>query len=333
MAPVTTTEDPPEPVSARPNRFWSLRVVFMNGKPAPEVLWISLDGKREITIGRDPSAVSFVLTDPKVSAVHAQIRRANDTWQIKDHQSRGGTFVNRVLARDWTPLHDQSVVSFGGGVLAIVGADGTVSMGQPLGGLVGQAFAMRLLFQELHLAASEDGTIILGGPTGVGKSCCAKAIHDQSARKEHPFREFSCADLNENLIESELFGHKAGAYTGASGNRLGRFVSAGEGTLFLDEIAELPLHLQTKLLGAFRREPSCPLEAIRRYRSMRALLLRPIAISKRRSRPSGFAKTSIIVSPVGPRSRFRRCRSARPIWCSWWPNTSVKNTGSLHFRS
>ncbi|MBI5608648.1 MAG: sigma-54 factor interaction domain-containing protein, partial [Deltaproteobacteria bacterium] len=114
--------------------------------------------------------------------------------------------------------------------------------------LVAESPAMRTLLAQARRAATSDATVLLTGETGVGKSMLAKAIHGWSARGSGPFAAVHVADLPATLVESELFGHERGAFTGATQRRLGRFEVARGGTLFLDEIGEAPLPVQSKLL-------------------------------------------------------------------------------------
>ncbi len=110
-----------------------------------------------------------------------------------------------------------------------------------------------------HLAtiAKVDATVLVGGETGTGKGMLARVLHDWSARRDRPFVKCDCAALSPQLVESELFGHEKGAFTGAQSRRVGRFELAHGGTLFLDEIAEIPLETQAKLLGALQDRSIC----------------------------------------------------------------------------
>ncbi len=116
--------------------------------------------------------------------------------------------------------------------------------------IVGNSPAMEKVFRMVRQAAPTDATILLEGPSGTGKELFARAIHRLSKRADGPFVAVECAALNPNLLESELFGHVKGAYTGADSDRVGRFEAANGGTLFLDEISEIPASTQVKLLRA-----------------------------------------------------------------------------------
>ncbi|MEE4607953.1 MAG: sigma 54-interacting transcriptional regulator, partial [Desulfobacteraceae bacterium] len=125
-------------------------------------------------------------------------------------------------------------------------------------GIVGQSAAIQYVLYKVEQVAATDTTVLVMGETGTGKELICRAIHSTSLRKGRPLVKVNCATLPANLIESELFGHERGAFSGAAGRRVGRFEIADRGTLFLDEIGEMPLELQAKLLrvleeGAFER--------------------------------------------------------------------------------
>jgi DNA-binding NtrC family response regulator len=115
-------------------------------------------------------------------------------------------------------------------------------------GLLGQSAVMQTLFKKMALLSNNDLAILITGESGVGKELVAKALHQFGPNADQPFVAVNCAAIPDTLIEAELFGSEAGAFTDAKTRRIGRFEAAGTGTLFLDEIAEIPYHLQSKLL-------------------------------------------------------------------------------------
>ena len=120
-------------------------------------------------------------------------------------------------------------------------ADGTVR-------LLGQSAVMQELFKKMAMLAGNDLAILITGDSGVGKELVARGVHELGPERDAPFVAVNCAAIPETLMEAELFGNEAGAFTDAKSKRIGRFEAAGEGTLFLDEVSELPYHLQSKLL-------------------------------------------------------------------------------------
>ncbi|MCW5560173.1 MAG: sigma 54-interacting transcriptional regulator, partial [Verrucomicrobiae bacterium] len=116
------------------------------------------------------------------------------------------------------------------------------------GALLGESPALQRVLQDIAQVARTDATVLITGETGTGKELVARAVHAASARREQPLVTVNCAAIPATLIESELFGHEAGAFTGATKKREGRFAMADKGTIFLDEIGELPVDLQVKLL-------------------------------------------------------------------------------------
>src|SRR5205809_3635561 len=114
--------------------------------------------------------------------------------------------------------------------------------------VVGRSARMRAVFEFLRIIGNSDSTVLVTGESGTGKEVTATLIHQNSRRKHRPFVAVSCALFSETLIESELFGHERGAFTGAIKDRLGRFELAEGGTIFLDDIDDVPLSMQVKLL-------------------------------------------------------------------------------------
>ena len=114
--------------------------------------------------------------------------------------------------------------------------------------IVGRSEALRRVLEQIETVAPTDSTVLIYGETGSGKELIARAVHNLSARKSSAFVKLNCAAIPTGLLESELFGHERGAFTGAISQRVGRFELANRGTMFLDEIGEVPLELQPKLL-------------------------------------------------------------------------------------
>ncbi|WP_031357717.1 sigma-54-dependent transcriptional regulator [Caballeronia sordidicola] len=125
--------------------------------------------------------------------------------------------------------------------------------------LIGKSESLREVQKQIGRAAASDSTVLLTGETGTGKEVAARVLHDVSLRKRGPFVAINCAAIPAELIESELFGHVKGAFTGAVADRPGRFAQANGGTLFLDEIGDLPLNMQAKLLRAIQERVVTPL--------------------------------------------------------------------------
>lgn len=120
--------------------------------------------------------------------------------------------------------------------------------------IISQSDSMKQVFKLVRQVADTDATVLILGETGTGKEMLAKAIHYNSSRKTKPFVVITCSALNESLLESELFGHEKGAFTGAQRSRIGKFEDANGGTVFLDEIGDIPVHLQTKLLRVLQEK-------------------------------------------------------------------------------
>ncbi|NVK72762.1 MAG: sigma-54-dependent Fis family transcriptional regulator [Oceanospirillaceae bacterium] len=123
-----------------------------------------------------------------------------------------------------------------------------LTLGTPASGIIGQCPPMEELFNDMRKIAGTDVTVLIRGESGTGKELVAKALHNLSRRHNHPIISVNCAAIPENLIESELFGHEKGAFTGANSSHDGLIYAADKGTLFLDEIGELPLEAQARLL-------------------------------------------------------------------------------------
>jgi formate hydrogenlyase transcriptional activator len=134
-------------------------------------------------------------------------------------------------------------------------------------GIIGRSNALRSVLREIRMVAPTDSTVLIYGDTGTGKELIAHAIHELSPRRTNAFVKLNCASIPTGLLESELFGHERGAFTGAIGQRIGRFEIANHGTAFLDEIGEVPLELQPKLLRVLQEKEFERLGSSRTLRS------------------------------------------------------------------
>ncbi len=203
-----------------------------------------------VAVGTVPGA-DLVLTDRTVSRIHMEVAAREEGFLLRDLGSTNGTWlegyrVKEVYLRDGARLGlGQSEVVFQVGEGE---SDHALSASDRFGPLVGASPPMRRLFATLARVAPTDATVLVQGETGTGKELVARGLHEHSPRRGAPFVVVDGGSLPASLVESELFGHEKGAFTGAAGSRLGAVAEADGGTVFLDEIGELPLDLQPKLL-------------------------------------------------------------------------------------
>jgi len=203
-----------------------------------------------MTIGKAPGN-DLVLNDDTVSRNHCELVRAGDGVHVKDLGSTNGTRIDGTRVQE-AVLGPGSVLRVGEVEIALKPATERVevlpSEASEFGGVLGHALGMRTIFGVLERIAPTDATVLLEGETGTGKDALARAIAAASPRAQKPFVVVDCGAVSYALIESELFGHERGAFTGAVAARAGAFELADGGTLFLDEIGELPMDVQPKLL-------------------------------------------------------------------------------------
>jgi len=198
----------------------------------------------KFTVGSDPANAVFI-EDRFISSLHLRVSRREGGFYVRDAGSTNGTYFNGARVYELVlPLN--SVLQLGGAELCFepVSPPGKL----PVHGLIGKEPAMRRLVGQLERIAPSDVTVMLLGESGTGKEVVARALHTLSPRVGQPFLAVNCAALSPALVESELFGHEKGAFTGADAQRPGAFEAAHGGTLLLDEVGELPLELQAKLL-------------------------------------------------------------------------------------
>jgi DNA-binding NtrC family response regulator len=220
------------------------------GGPVQASPWTSTGDR--CAIGSHPSN-DLVIDDPTVSRFHCELAIGAAGAEVRDKGSLNGTLIDGVRVRD-AFLRAGHVLRLGR-VSVRFDVDEAqnprpVSARTELHAMVGVSVAMRGVFAVIERAARSDATVIIEGETGTGKGRAAEAIHAESTRRDAPFIVVDCGAIPSTLLESELFGHERGAFTGAEARRVGAFEEASGGTIFLDEIGELPLDLQPKLLRA-----------------------------------------------------------------------------------
>jgi DNA-binding NtrC family response regulator len=204
----------------------------------------------------------LVLADETVSQHHLELSVAPDGYRVVDLSSSNGTFLGPVRVSDIT-IVEPLTLQVGNSTIRI--SPGAVEKEVPasprgkFGSVLGRSVVMRELFDQLEAVSASDCSVLIEGETGSGKEQVAESVHNESERKEGPFVVVDCGALSGELLESELFGHAKGAFTGAVEERKGLMQVADGGTVFLDEVGELPLSLQAKLLGALERRKVTPL--------------------------------------------------------------------------
>lgn len=201
------------------------------------------------SIGADERC-DLVLTDETVSSLHAEIFPAERGLQLRDRDSTNGTFYLESQIHD-AVLQPGSSFRVGHTVLAVlhpVERRGAEYQEDHYGDLLGSSRSTRTLFSRLAQLEGCEVSVLLDGETGTGKSTIAEELHRRSPRADGPFVVLDCGAISPSLLSSELFGHKRGAFTGATHDRAGVLESAHGGTLLLEEIGEMPLDMQPALL-------------------------------------------------------------------------------------
>jgi transcriptional regulator with GAF, ATPase, and Fis domain len=203
-----------------------------------------------IRIGKAPDN-DLALVDETVSRVHFEIMRDAKGYLVRDLKSTNGTFLDGAEVKE-AYLRAGSVIGVGATELKFTPFEERIeilpSEKEALGEMVGKSPAMREIFGLVERIAPTDATVLIEGETGTGKDMIARTLHQLSPRSDRPFIVVDCGAVAGTLIESELFGHEKGAFTGAVSARQGAFELASGGTVFLDELGELSLDLQPKLL-------------------------------------------------------------------------------------
>ena len=274
---------------------------------------------RAAAIGREPVTVGsaagcdLVLEDETVSRRHVSVQAVAGGFLVSDGGSTNGTFYegSRVAQAVVGP---GSVLKVGRTWVVIRPIDSVDSVDptprQAFGDLDGVSLPMRRLFAILEQVAPTESTVLVEGETGTGKELVAWALHQAGPRRSGPFVVFDCGAVPPALVESELFGHVRGAFTGATGDRPGAFVRAEGGTLFIDELNSLPLELQPKLLRALESRTVKPVGSD----APRPLNVRIVAacatdlaaeVQAGKFRPDLFYRLSVVLVRIPPLRRRR----------------------------
>jgi DNA-binding NtrC family response regulator len=218
-------------------------------------------GPAPVTIGTD-AACDLVLSDDRVSARHLTVAAVESRFAVADLGSTNGTYYEGSKIAAVTVPAGTTLLA-GRTALRIEPEaqplDLPPSQARRFGELVGESLAMREVFAVLERVAGSDATLLVEGETGTGKELVARAIHEASPRRRGPFVAVDCGALPEGLLESELFGHVRGAFTGAANARVGMLVRADGGTLFLDELGRITPTLQARLLRVLEERVVRPL--------------------------------------------------------------------------
>jgi DNA-binding NtrC family response regulator len=215
-------------------------------------------GRGKVVVGSSPGA-DIVVSDATVSGKHLELSVAPGGVAIQDLGSKNGTFVGGAKVKEARGDAGTTVV-LGRSTVTLrasqsegaedAGGAGTQEESEPLEGIAGGSLSMRQIAARVRRLAANALPVLVTGETGTGKELIARALHTEGPRAQEPFVAVNVASLPRELVESELFGHERGAFTGAVARRLGAFAEADRGTLFLDEIGDLPLDAQPKLLRA-----------------------------------------------------------------------------------
>ena len=231
------------------------RLLVQSGPDAGKTL---ITEKERIRVGHarqaaGPEGVNndLSLDDKKVSRHHFEICFTDNGYLLVDLQSTNGTFLDgKRIERAYLATGSQIVAGDSSVLFAPLDEEIVVSPDAEgfFAGMVGRSLKMRQIFGLLKKVAPMDVSVIITGETGTGKELVARAVHEHSQRRKGPFVVLDCGAIPENLIESELFGHERGAFTGADRAREGAFERAQGGTIFLDEIGELGTEMQPRLL-------------------------------------------------------------------------------------
>ena len=237
-----------------------LRLLVLSGPDAGQDILLE---RGTYVVGKAPGC-ALVLHDPTVSREHLELRMGPAGVIVRDLESTNGSFFGGARFVEIT-VSAGAVIELGASALKLVAEAARMSIlpstKDSFGGLVGTSLCMREAFALLERASVSDVPILIEGETGTGKELAAEAIHQASPRHQGPFVVCDLAGVSRALIESELYGHLRGAFTGADRDRVGAFEQAAGGTIFIDELGELELDAQPRLLRALERRQVKPVGA------------------------------------------------------------------------
>ncbi len=246
-----------------PDYISPTKISYLDGKPTTihlrkcRIVTQAVTNRREwtfehglISIGSSDDN-NLMIQGESVSPHHAQIIQEDDAYVIRDLDSTNGTYVNQVRIKE-AYLAPGCMMRFGTEDFIFQPLDEDVAVvpsnEEKFGDIIGGNVKMREIYGILEKIAPTNATVVIEGETGTGKEVVAHTLHKMSLRNKKPFVVFDCGAVPESLIESELFGHEKGSFTGAIMTRQGLFELAQGGTIFLDELGELSIDLQPKLL-------------------------------------------------------------------------------------
>jgi len=243
--------------TARTRRAGRTRFVVrvLAGPDAGQSIAITPADPSAVLVGQSPTC-GLRLTDGQTSRRHLALEVAGDRLSVRDLDSTNGTFVNGLQVTG-ALLQGGERIEIGQTTLVVERSDDDTKTKLDgkyrFGPLLGASPAMRRLYPLCNLLAASDVPVIIEGETGTGKEVLAEALHQLGSRKDRPFVVFDCTCVPASLMESALFGHERGAFTGATESRPGVFEAADGGTLLIDEIGDLEIGLQAKLLRVLER--------------------------------------------------------------------------------
>jgi two-component system response regulator AtoC len=259
-----------------------LNLIYANraGRGDGVVSALEANAKCYAVMGQNEPCESCPVTELGTPAQH---QYALMTQVSAEEQSAAGASSCSLLSALAVPSEPAPTAEPGAGAAGTAGG----ACEERLGRLIGRSGAMRQLFEMIRVVAPSDATVLLEGESGTGKEMVARTVHELSRRRDHPFVVIDCGALPETLLESELFGHVRGAFTGAVAAKPGLFEEADGGTIFLDEIADMSPSLQAKLLRVIQEGEIKPVGGTRRVK----VDARIIAASNRPMAPLVAAKT------------------------------------------